>query len=235
MSDLRIALVAEGPLTEREILKAALQAVLAPRTFELVQLQPESTLPRLGGGWGGVLKWCKDVASRHAGPLSTDPTLAAFDAVVLHLDADVAGFSYADLSITHADVEKNGWQVLPCDNPCPPAATAASALHAVLLSWLHPAQPGPTSIVCLPAMSTDAWVAAATLPAGHALLETLECRMDIGPRLRQLPLAQRFNKSRRSDVLRAAPQVTANWAQVAERCSRARQFANDTLAVLGIH
>lgn len=183
MSDLRIALVAEGPLTEREILKAALQAVLAPRTFELVQLQPESTLPKLGGGWGGVLKWCKDVATRHAGP---------------------------------------------------PAAAAASALHAVLLSWLHPAQPGPTGIVCLPAMSTDAWVAAATLPADHALLEALECRVDIGTRLRHLPLAYRFRKSR-PDVLLAAPQVTANWAEVAERCSRARQFANDTLAVFGVH
>lgn len=234
MSDLRIALVAEGPLTEREILKAALQAVLAPRTFELVQLQPESTLPKLGGGWGGVLKWCKDVATRHAGPLNTDPTLKSFDAVVLHLDADVASFSYADIAMAPADIEAHGWKPLPCDNPCPPAAAAACALHAVLLSWLHPAQPGPTGIVCLPAMSTDAWVAAATLPTGHALLEALECRADIGPRLRQLPLAYRFRKSR-PDVLLAAPQVTANWAQVTERCSRARQFANDTLAVFGVH
>lgn len=39
MSDLRIALVAEGP-TDYEIIKAALRVILKPRTFIMTQLQP---------------------------------------------------------------------------------------------------------------------------------------------------------------------------------------------------
>jgi len=232
MSDLRIALVAEGP-TEREVLKAALDAILSPRTFELIQLQPEITQPKFGGGWGGVLKWCKDVAKRHHGPLSEDPTLAGFDAIVLHLDADVAGFSYAGVGFGDDQIEVH-WLGLPCANPCPPETAAASALHAVLLSWLHPAWPGPTCIVWLPAMNTGSWIAAATLPAGHPLLADLECRLDIEVQLAQLPLRQRFRKTR-ADVLRAALRITANWPQVAERCSRARQLAGDTLTALHLH
>jgi hypothetical protein len=55
MSDLRIALVAEGP-TDYVIIEAALKVFL-PQPFILTQLQPEATKPEIGGGWGGVLKW----------------------------------------------------------------------------------------------------------------------------------------------------------------------------------
>lgn len=82
---------------EREVLNAALGAILAPRTFVLTQLQPENTAPLLGGGWGGVLKWCAATARRHTGPLAADPTLGGFDATLLHLDADVASFAYLQL------------------------------------------------------------------------------------------------------------------------------------------
>src|SRR6478672_6431271 len=44
MSDLRVALVAEGPL-DRVIIEAALKAVI-PRPFILTLLQPEPTDPR---------------------------------------------------------------------------------------------------------------------------------------------------------------------------------------------
>ena len=49
MSELRIALVAEGP-TDYVIIEAALKAVL-PKPFILTQLQPEATRPDLGQGW----------------------------------------------------------------------------------------------------------------------------------------------------------------------------------------
>lgn len=52
---LRIALVAEGT-TEFEVIQAALQAILSPRSFVLTKLQPEETKPEMGTGWGGVLK-----------------------------------------------------------------------------------------------------------------------------------------------------------------------------------
>lgn len=56
MSELRIALVAEGP-TDYEVIHAALRAVL-PRSFVMTPLQPEGNRPVMGNGWGGVLKWC---------------------------------------------------------------------------------------------------------------------------------------------------------------------------------
>lgn len=49
---LRIALVAEGT-TEFEVIQAALQAILSPRSFVLTKLQPEETKPEMGTGWGG--------------------------------------------------------------------------------------------------------------------------------------------------------------------------------------
>jgi len=81
MSDpLRIALVAEGA-TEREVIDAALKVILAPRSFVLTQLQPEATKPDIGGGWGGVLKWCHQLAARSqpgGGAVEADPTLSIF-------------------------------------------------------------------------------------------------------------------------------------------------------------
>ena len=62
MSDPRIALVAEGP-TDFVVIEAALKAILQ-RPFVLNQLQPEPTRPEIGGGWGGVFKWCQEFRQR---------------------------------------------------------------------------------------------------------------------------------------------------------------------------
>lgn len=214
---------------EREVLSAALSAILAPRTFVLTQLQPENTAPLFGGGWGGVLKWCAATARRHIGPLATDPTLTGFDAIVLHLDADVATFAYSQLRppVEAAYAAGNGWGALPCASPCPPDPPSASALHAVLLSWLQPATLGSTAVVCLPAMNTGAWLAAATLPNGHALFPGLECNPNIEDSLAQQPLRFRIRKNRRQDVQDAAPKVTMNWQQVKQRCTRAAAFETE--------
>lgn len=94
MSDLRVALVAEGPL-DRVLIEAALKAII-PRPFILTLLQPEPTDPRPTNGWCGVLKWCRQFAARARASLEVDSTLAGFDLYVIHLDADVADCSYAD-------------------------------------------------------------------------------------------------------------------------------------------
>lgn len=95
MSDLRVALIAEGP-TDRIIIESALRAIL-PAPFVLTQLQPEPTRPDLGGGWGGVLKWSREFYSRGAASLEDDPTLQLYDLFIIHIDADVTDFSYSDL------------------------------------------------------------------------------------------------------------------------------------------
>lgn len=229
MSDqLRIALVAEGT-TEREIIEAALKVILAPRSFVLTQLQPEATKPEMGTGWGGVLKWCRQLAARsppNGCAVEADPTLSLFDGVVLQLDADVATFAYSHLRppFTNAEAAVRGVQPLPCLTACPPATVPQDALFSVLLSWLSPATPGTKTVVCIPAMNTGAWQAAAKLPAGHALLVDLECRADIEVQLQQLPLALRVDKKKRESRLNAAAAVTARWLAVTALCSRAQAF-----------
>lgn len=229
MSDpLRIALVAEGA-TEREVIDAALKIILAPRRFVLTQLQPEATKPDMGGGWGGVLKWCHQLASRSqpsGGAVEADPTLSIFDGVVLQLDADVATFAYSQLrpAFTDADAAAVGWQPLPCQTACPPTQVPQDALYKVLLSWSSPATPGAKTVVCIPAMNTGAWLAAAKLPAGHPLLGNLECRADIEAQLQMLPLALRVDKKKRESRLNAAAAVTQHWTVLTTLCSRAHAF-----------
>jgi hypothetical protein len=89
--------------------------------------------------------------------------LSNFDGVVLQLDADVATFAYSHLGLPLTDAEAlaSGWLPLPCPTACPPAPLPQDALFSVLLSWLSPATPGAKTVVCIPAMNTGAWQAAA--------------------------------------------------------------------------
>lgn len=227
-SPLRIALVGEGP-TEREVIEAALKSILAPRSFVLTQLQPEATKPDMGTGWGGVLKWCKQQAARcqpNGGLIEDDPTLSTFDGVVIQMDADVATFSYTNLRppYSNADAAAKGWQPLPCPTHCPPAPLPPDDLYAVLLSWLQPAVPGAKTVVCIPAMNTGAWQAAAKLPADHALLVSLECNPSIEDQMPFLPLNLRVNKKDRKSRLAAADAVATRWSDVTALCTRALAF-----------
>ena len=94
MSELRIALIAEGA-TDLIIIEAALKAIIKP-PFILNLLQPEATRPDIGGGWCGVFKWSHTFKQKGFHEFKDDPTLALFDLIIIHLDADVAEKSYAD-------------------------------------------------------------------------------------------------------------------------------------------
>ena len=109
MSDpLYIALVAEG-LTDGEVIRSALQASLEGRSYVLKQLKPEQSLAFAsqsnfgpdGGGWGGVYRWCRQAQERAGGKLSDDEVLLRYDALVIHLDADVAGKRYEEIGRAH--------------------------------------------------------------------------------------------------------------------------------------
>ncbi|MFC7410900.1 hypothetical protein [Hydrogenophaga atypica] len=230
MSERRIALVAEGP-TDFEVIHAALKAFL-PVRFTLTLLQPEPTLPAMGSGWGGVLKWCDAAGARHAASLDTDPTLEGFDLLVIHLDVDVAQKQYANCGLgVPAQAIAKGWNALPCHMPCPPVATTCTGLQTVLRSWLNPAQAGAKTVLCLPAQSSGTWLAAATLPAGDALLMGAECNVAVESRLAQLPKAQRIRKVVR-EYRAHADQITANWAGVKAICSQALAFEQAVQAAL---
>lgn len=222
MSELRIALVAEGP-TDYEVIQAALKAVM-PDPFVLTMLQPEPTQPAMGSGWGGVLKWCCAAGQRHGASLGSDPTLAGFDLLVIHLDADVARASYADCGAEAMRMAtEKAWGRLPCAAPCPPASDTCANLSAVLASWLAPAVAGAKAVLCLPAQSTGTWLAAAALPVGHALLDGAECDSTLESRLPLLPLEHRIRKTAR-EYRAHAGRVTANWAHVKALCGQAATF-----------
>lgn len=222
MSNLRIALVAEGP-TDFLVIEAALKAIL-PRPFVLQLLQPEATRPDLGNGWGGVLKWCRDGCQRGYGALENDPTLALFDLLIIHLDADVADKSYADCGdeIEQAATQ-HGWEPLPCAVPCPPSQDTVEQLKSVLLSWLGVAEAGDKTVLCIPSKAVESWLAAAVLPDTSALLAGLECTMNLEARLAALPKAQRIKKTRR-EYLQHAGAVSARWERVCAQCSQAEVF-----------
>lgn len=231
MSDLRIALVAEGP-TDYELIQASLKAIL-PRSFVLTQLQPEATTqPQMGTGWGGVLKWCDAAGQRHVGSLDADPLLGDVDLLIIHLDVDVAGGSYGQCGpAVDAMAAAKGWAALPCAQPCPPVGDSVAPLTMALTSWLGAAQAGQKTVLCLPAQSTGAWLAAATLPSGHALLAGAQCNPDLEARLAQLAKGQKIKKTVR-DYRAFASKVVDNWAAVKALCSQAHAFEQAVLAAI---
>lgn len=229
MSDLRVALVAEGP-TDAIIIEAALK-VLLPRPFVLTQLQPEATKPQLGTGWGGVLQWCRNFAARGHARLEDDPTLPGFDLFVVHVDADVAEGSYANVSNEIADIAINrGWPALPNNIQCPPPTGSVDVVRICVLSWAGMQAPGPKTVLCVPSKAIDAWLAAAALSNGHALLTGIECNFNVEAQLAALPMAQRIKKTRR-EYLSHGGSVTERWPVVRANCTQAERFSTDVAAV----
>jgi hypothetical protein len=229
MSDLRVALIAEGP-TDAIVIEAALRALL-PRPFILSRLQPEPTSPRLGTGWGGVLRWCLDFARRGHVSFEEDPMLPGFDLFVVHVDADVADGAYGDVSDEIVSVAaERSWPVLPNSVPCPPPTRSADAVRACILAWAGLQTPGPKTVLCVPSKAVDAWLVAAVFDSGHRLLTELECNRNVAGQLEALPAGQRIRKAQREYSTREKA-VTKNWSAVRQRCSQAERFSADVAAV----
>lgn len=230
MSELNIALIAEGP-TDYELISAALRAIL-PNAFHMTLLQPEPKPGLRGNGWPGVLKWCKDAGERHAGPISSDPTLEGYDLFIIHLDTDVAFKRYADCGTTIDEMaQQKGWLALPCNQDCPPVANTCAQLETMMRTWLSPATPDHKTLWCLPAQSTGSWLVTAILPEAHPLCSDAECNPTLEDALAQLPKATRIKKSVRA-YRDNADTVRANWAQVKKLCSQALAFEEAVIGYL---
>lgn len=237
MSDLRIALVAEGK-TDFVIIEAALKAILSGTPFILTLLQPEDTRTDFGGGWGGVFKWCWSLASGQGGGSTpeTDPTLELFDLFIIHVDADVAGSSYAAISADTLvrDLASAGIALgnLPCAVACPPPENTIPHLQAVICSWFWGKTLGNKTVLCIPSKSSESWLAAGVYPDNTRLLRNLECADNMEGRLASsLPNAQRIKK-RVVEYRKHAHQLTANWSTVCEHCSQAGIFQRDILNIM---
>jgi hypothetical protein len=230
MSELRVALIAEGP-TDSVLIEAALKAILG-RPFTLVTLQPEATRPLMGTGWCGVFKWCREFAARSHASLEADPTLPGYDLFVIHVDADVAEKSYADGGAALVAAAQ-GLLPLPCVQPCPPPAGAPDELRERVRSWLGLVQVGPRTVLCVPSKAIEAWLAAGVLEETHPLLNGLECMLGLETQLAGLSKGKRIKKTRREYEAHAGS-VTREWERVTQACTQAERFHGEVRAALGL-
>lgn len=227
MSDpLYIALVAEG-MTDGVVLDAALQSILAGRSYVLKQIKPEQSVAFAGqasfgldgGGWGGVYKWCRQAQERAGGKLSDDEVFLRYHLLIIHLDADVAGKKYADISQPGHD--------LPCEHPCPPPGASTDPLRQVLLGWVGETAIPPQTILCTPSKSTEAWVLKALVPDEKEMTRKgWECHPSPESRLATLPKEARFTKSE-DDYKQRQKEITAAWPQLVIALSEAQRFDQD--------
>jgi hypothetical protein len=220
MSDLHIALVAEGK-TDYVIIESALKAIL-PSPFVLTLLQPEPTRPHFEGGWCGVFKWCSEFRQSNYSTFEEDPTLELYDLFIIHLDADVAEKSYCDCSDAVA-LAAAILPSLPCSQPCPPPSDTVTKIETMLLAWLGIQQLGSKTVFCIPSKASEAWLTAAMLPHNHNLLTNIECNLSLETSLAQLPKAQKVRKSVAAYRPHAST-ITAQWDKVCCLCLQATIF-----------
>ena len=230
---LRVAATVEGP-TDVIVMEAILSALLPDLEYVFQTLQPEGSVAfgsvsfgRKGGGWAGVYRWCRQAAQEGQGAVSRSAVLSYHDLLIVHVDADVAGMSYAEGNIRDAPGED-----LPCEEPCPPPERTTNALRAVIVNWLGEQECPLRIVLCTPSKSTEAWVVAAIWPDNNLVLRNdWECRRNPEAQLRALPKARRFEK-RASDYRRRQTEFETAWPNVAERLSEATRFERELLAAI---
>ncbi|WP_380184222.1 hypothetical protein [Kalamiella sp. sgz302252] len=222
----RIAVACEGP-SDFIVIEAALKAVLKV-PFVLSRLPGEAILAQTGGGWGGVIKWCYSMAemakSGNFTRLADLPGLEGFDAVIIHLDVDVAGMHYQQCGSAIAALAGHaGWLALPCQQPTLTATILS--LQQTIASWIAPViLAGPMNLFCLPAQAMEAWLAAAVLPQGHALLSNIELTPNLSSRFKGLPAKLKLTKSN-ACYRQNAHLVTRNWQAIQLICPQAKAFS----------
>ena len=164
----RVAVAVEGP-TDAIVLQAILKCILGSIEFEFQILQPEGaasiSLPSAGVGWGGIYRWCRQSATKGGGSVGGSAVLSNHDLLIVHVDADVAGKTYASAGIRDAPR-----QDLPCNRPCPPPSDTTNALRTVVLGWLGESHRPSQVVLCTPSMNMDAWVVASVWPSNSVVI-----------------------------------------------------------------
>ena len=238
MSDpLRIAAAVEGP-TDVIVLEAILCALLPGAEFEFQTLQPEGSVAfGTGGaaafgtvGWVGVYRWCRQVACEGGGSVSGSSALSNHDVLIVHVDADVAGKTYASGRIRDAPCDDD----LPCEEPCPPPDRTTNALRAVVLDWLGESACPPRIVLCTPSKNIEAWVVAAVWPQNNVVRrDDWECRSNPEGQLAALPKRRRFRR-RPNDYRRKQNEIEEAWPTVSARLTEGARFGKEFLAAIEI-
>lgn len=210
MSSVRI--VCEGP-TDYDLIKAILTHINPDLVVTLIQPEADGLHGNAGphgGGWKGVRGWCHTI--RDHGGLSTSGALANVQALILHVDADIA-----------TDPEIN------CAQKCPPAQPTTTALGALICAqWLGETPPKKL-ILCIPAQSTELWIWAALFPSELQQQVNPECMPEPAAKLthRDGKFVQRKDgsyKKNRKGYQNAGPQIALAWDQVTATIPEARRF-----------
>ena len=226
---LRIAAAVEGP-TDEIVLRAVLRALLPDRDFEFHTLQPEGSAAfgSMGAGWAGVYRWSRQSVCEGGGSVSGSSALSNHDVLIVHVDADVAGRTYADGNIRDAPRAD-----LPCEAPCPPPDDTTNALRAVVLNWLGEHERPPRIILCTPSKSMEAWVLAAVWPENREVRrDDWECHPNPEGQLGVLPKRRRFGKHP-DDYRSRQGEIEQAWPKVSARLTEAARFEAEFLAAVG--
>lgn len=227
----RIASVVEGK-TDGIVLEAVIRSLLAnaDADFEFQTLQPEGSVafgPH-GAGWGGVYRWSRQVAEEGGGSLSGSSALSQWDLLIIHVDADVAGKTYAS-----AGIQSPPQDDLPCAKPCPPPRHTTDALRTVLLHWLGEETYPPGTIPCTPSKTMDAWVLTALFPDNAKFQqENWECHSNPGGQLNTLPKTKHFSKGKPRDYLERSREISQAWPRVSAKLTEAARFSEEFLRAI---
>ena len=229
----RVAVAVEGP-TDAIVLEAILMAVVPGGEFVLQTLQPEGSAAfgavsfgRTGAGWAGVYRWSRQVVTEGGGSASGSSVLSNHDVLIVQVDADVAGETYASGNVRDAPHDD-----LPCEEPCPPPHHTTDALRAVILNWLGECECPRRIVLCTPSKSIETWVLAAVWPNnGFVRRDDWECHRHPEGQLGTLPRARRFRK-RQDDYRRKQVEIEKAWSKVSARLTEAARFEAELLAAI---
>ena len=153
--------------------------------------------------------------------------LSNHDVLIVHVDADVAGETYASGNIRDAPCDD-----LPCEAPCPPPDRTTNVLRAVVLNWLGEHERSPRVVLCMPSKSIEAWVLAAIWPHNKMVQrDDWECRSNPERQLAALPKRRRFKK-RPADYRRKQNEIEKAWPRVSARLTEAGRFKAEFLAAV---
>ena len=230
---LSFAVAAEGP-TDAIVLEAILKALLPDDEFVFQTLQPEGSaafgsapFDRTGAGWAGVYRWSRQAVSEGGGSVSGSSVLSNHNVLIVHVDADVAGETYANGNIRDAAHDD-----LPCEEPCPPPDGTTNALRRVILKWLGEREFPRRVVMCTPSRNIEAWVLVAVWPDNNVVRrDNWECHPRPERQLGALPKARRFRK-RQEDYRRKEDVIEKAWPMVSARLTEAARFEAELLAAI---
>ena len=230
---LRVAVATEGP-TDAIVLQAILKALLRNGEFVFQTVQPEgsaafdsASFDRTGAGWAGVYRWIRQAVLEGDGSVSDSSVLSNHDVLIVQVDADVAGETYANGNIRNAPNDD-----LPCERPCPPPDSTTNALRDVILGWLGEHECPPGIVLCTPSRNIEAWVVAAVWPDNEVLRRGhWECHPRPDRQLAALPKQRRFMK-RPHDYRRRQGEIEKAWPKVSAGLTEAARFEKELLGAM---